>query len=405
MRRFEKLLMALGAALVLVLAGPATAQLATNSTQVGSAFAAPYVTAPGAGGSAVVTAIVVTNASDMPTVLQLHIINGDENEDWNERSINCRLTGNETTLIVIEPDGVSDADLDMECSEATATPGSGNKSIIEERSLPGARGIVFVAQSEGVTPASATIRNDVLIADWTIFDFEAGEAYSAEALHFQRGTSNCNMPADPCVESDKAFQFDTFEYTAFPSSVASNFIAPDCIDPADPSTCDVDVEVLLFTLDGRAGDPPPAEARLDFYNDDERLLDNVDIPFECLDILRLVDLDEDFNAVDLCEVAPLGCVGHFVLTPQRVDVFTGHDNPTGFGDAFNDNERLSVFHGWIIHRFAEGATVLTFDGPAGTGMAGDASTARLLLSGANNNTGLEAGDGDAEKDTPTYDAR
>ncbi len=394
MRRFEKLLMALGAALALVLAGPAAAQLATNSTQVGSAFAAPYVTAPGAGGSAVVTAIVVTNASDQPTVLQLHIINGDENEDWNERSINCRLTGNETTLIVIEPDGVSDADLDMECSEETATPGSGDKSIIEERSLPGARGIVFVAQSAGVQLSSATVRNDVLIADWTIFDFEAGEAYSAEALHFQRGTSNCNMPADPCVGSDKAFQFDTFEYTAFPSSVASNFIAP-------TDSGSVNVEIILFTLDGRADDPPPQEARLDFYNDDERLLDNVDIDFECLDIVDLVTLDADFLASNLCQVAPLGCVGHFILTPQRVDVFTGHDNPTGFGDAFDDNERLSVFHGWIVHRFSNvAASDIVGFGP----IANDAATARILLAGANNNTGLEAGDGDADTDTPTYDA-
>ena len=396
MRRFRKMLVILLAAtFAAAAAGSASAQLATNATQVGSAFAAPYVTAPGAGGSAVITAIVITNASASSTVLQLHIINGDPGEDWDERSLNCFLTANETTLLVIEPDGASDADLDIECSESTATAGSGNKSIVEERSLPGARGIVFVAQSQSVTLSSATIRNDVLIADWTVLDFEAGQAYSAEALHFQRGTSNCNMPADPCVGSDKAFQFDTFEYTAFPSAVASNFIAP-------TASGSVNVEIILFTLDGRADDPPPQEARLDFYNDDERLLDNVDIDFECFEIVDLVTLDADFLDTNLCQVAPLGCVGHFTLSPQRVDVFTGHDNPTGFGDAFNDNERLSVFHGWIVHRYsfvAATADIVGF-GP----IANNAATARILLAGANNNTGLVAGDGDADTDTPTYDA-
>ncbi len=400
MRRIDLLKGLVAAAFAVGLASSASAQLATNATQVGSAFAAPYVT--GTSDGDVITAIVITNALASATTLQLHIIDGDAGGDWDERSLKCYLTANETTVLTIVGDG-NGADMAIECS----TPGSGPGtpapalSLVTERNLPGRRGIVYIAQVAGFT--HTTIRSDQLIADWTVIDFAAGTAHSAEALHFQRGTSNCNMPADPCVGSDKAFQFDTFEYTAFPSSVASNFIAPDCLDPTDPASCDVDVEVLLFTLDGRAGDPPPAEARLDFYNDDERLLDNVDIPFECMDIVRLVDLDEEFNAVDLCEVAPLGCVGHFTLSPQRVDVFTGHDNPTGFGDAFNDNERLSVFHGWIIHRFNQGGTVLTFDGAAGTGMAGDAATARILLAGANNNTGLNS-DPDAQTDTPTYDA-
>ena len=153
------------------------------------------------------------------------------------------------------------------------------------------------------------------MADWTVLDFAAGTAYSSEAIHFQAGAAGNAAPG----AADKAFRFDGIEYSGFASVVASNFIAPDCLDPGDATSCDVDVEVLLFTLDGRPGDAPPQAARLDFYNDDER---------------------------------------------------------------------LSAFHGWIIHRFAEGATVLTQAGVGGLGLGGAATTVRVLSQGPNTNFGL-----------------
>jgi hypothetical protein len=80
-------------------------------------------------------------------------------------------------------------------------------------------------------------------------DYAAGEAYSAEAFHFQSVFPNhANGEID-------------FQFTQIPAVLATNVVVPDCVDRNDAATCDVDVELILVPLDGRLNEPSPAQRR------------------------------------------------------------------------------------------------------------------------------------------------
>ncbi len=381
----------LACALALALAGEARAQsnsMTLNPAQTGSVVAAPYFTDP----SGVFTSILVTNASSSDTILHVHVINGDAGEDWGEQDFNCGMTPTETTLILVTPDGPGNAKVEIECSDqGRLTPGGDLVNLqpgqLVDLYVPGARGLIVLTQLDVVTE-TATQYVDRFIADWQVVDFAAGVSYASEAATFQTANAGaCFGPGAPadCL-ADGAIEFGV-EVSSFPTILGTDFFAP------TPSGS-VDVELVLITLDGREGVPPRQKVDGFYYDDDEVRRSFNALEFECMDVVRLRDIDPNLTSDRLCSGdAPLGCVGHIVLSPDTVSVlFSLHDVPPlsdgfGGGTGMGDQVRLSAVLGWVVHRFSPGAELLPGVGPIGN----PGANARLFQQSSNVLAGL-AGD-------------
>ena len=325
----------LGLLLTLGLA-PAAAQN-LDLDEVGAALALPIVTGPDTA-----TEIVVTNAGSA-TRLHLVVLSGDAEDRWQAQNFGCEVTRNETTLFVFSSDGASGSLLTYECLDD-----NGDSTLFEDVPFGAATGIFFVGLED---PASGqTVNTNQIFGDAAVIDFGVGSAYSVGAIPFQ-GMSITEGVAD------RKYRFDNVEYSAFPSKLATNFLAP-----REDAEAAVDAELILFTLDGSTDNPPPPPARVSikFYNDDE-MVHSAGHAFDCFDIVALTQIDPRFAASALGSKA-----GHLVLTPQTV-TYPNLAHDAAFSGAGNVlGVRRPPVHGWIVQRSeltaAPDPTVVVFNG-------------------------------------------
>ena len=391
----------LAIAFAMSMAGTAHAQtgsMVLNPAVTSALIAAPYFTDP----SGVFTAILLTNTSNSDTVLHIQVINGDAGEDWGEQNFFCGMTPNETTLILMTANGASGATIEIECSDEGRNTNAGDiingqVGTVEDLNVDGARGIVVVTQVD-VATENLTQYTNRFIADWQVIDLAAATAFGAEAAGFQVGNpATCTGPptgnAGGGCPTDFAYEFGT-ELSSFPTIFGADFIAPTGApnaDPVPPGIGSVDVEFIFITLDGREGVPPAQKLDGFYYNDDEDKNSYNDIEYECMEVVRLLEIDRNMASTELCDGnAPLGCVGHIVFNQDTVSVGTSqHDLPfgaDGFGGAASPTVRLSATIGWIVHRYANAGNTVILPGIGP--ITGNGATARFLTGSANNLVGL-----------------
>jgi hypothetical protein len=334
MLRSKKLVGILAAVVAVGLhAGTASANL--DLSELGAALATPVITSA-ATGSLAVTYTTITNAGNTGINLHINVVNGDPSGGWGSSSFDCWVSAHETTLFTFAPTGVGTSQVSYECSEigANSTSALSSLNIHNATALNHATGIMFVAVEKG-DPLATSLAN-VILGDWVTIDYARGTAYSAEAISFQGKTA-----LGPAAE-DQTYKFDGLEYAAFPSTLATNFMAP-----VGPKTApQLKAELVLFTLDGSiANSPVPVKFHFDYYNDDERKRDGIK-QFDCFAVIDLLDLSPNF------EKSFLGSdVGHMVMDAVTVSpVNQAHDNNFGNGNG----SRKSPFHGWLVQTILPG---------------------------------------------------
>jgi hypothetical protein len=324
---------------------------AAKQQEMGAALALPIITGTDPAGGATVTASTVTNLGREGITLAIQVIDGDPGESWNSSSFSCYVTAHESTVFVFEPDGPGRSKVSFECSSSDANWSSRAAllNIPQTEHLIAATGIMFVAIEQN----EVTVSKNLLIGDSVVIDYGQGAAYTLPGFTFQ-GLDYFSQ------DGDRQYRFDDLEYAAFPSVLASNFIAPQ----ANHVTADL----ILFTLDGAVGQSTvPVNLKVDFYNDDERRRDT-SIGFDCFTILPLEAIDPRFSAQNLGST-----VGSLVLTPRDVSVgFSPHEH-TGTGI---DGVRNVPVLGWLVQTIVPGGSVEGTPQPGSRG-----SWARTLSQG------------------------
>jgi hypothetical protein len=321
-----------------------------------------------------VTLATITNGKLDAVRLKLDLISGDPStrhggDSWQSTSFECDLTGRETTTFVFMPAGGADqgrpgdgrSQLYVECSDLARGKTDGSPRALFTNVQ---NGVLFAAVADPLS--GDVISEDIIFGDAVVVDFAQGQAYSFEAIAFQ-GVQGQN-------DGNKVYRFDNEEYSAFPSVLAANFIAP--------RDSGLNAELILITLDGGTGNVPTPRARLGgvAYNDDEQYFD-FQWEFDCFDIASLRDIDPNFEFVP---GGPLGLgsmSGHLQLVPQPVATANdAHDAEYGDGN----NVRRRGVHGWIVQNVVEGAALLTGGEPIdgtpeiGTGVGGYTAWGRPL---------------------------
>ncbi len=302
-------------------ASPASANL--DLDEMAALLVVPFVTGESAVQITPMTEVVVTNGLAESINLHINVINGDIGEAWETSSFDCNVTARETTHFVFTNNGEG-SDIDFECSATGADSNSSADQLnIAQTEVTNAQnGLMVIA----VEQAGVTVSRNAIFGDSTIIDANLGLAVSVGAVAFQ-GLDPLNQ------DGDRQYEFDGLEYAQFPSSLATNFLAPDENTVA---------ALLLFTLDGTADvTPVPASARVFFYNDDETERD-ANLDFDCIAVLLLEDIDPRFTAANLGSRA-----GHMTMTPRNVAVGTTHEL-TGLGV---DGFRNTPIHGWYANLF------------------------------------------------------
>jgi hypothetical protein len=358
-----------------VWAGAPAAATNLDLDESGAAVAVPIITggshAYKEGSSGAVTLVTVTNTG--PAVrLHVNLISGDyygnydkRNNLWQSYNFDCDVTASETVLFVFEP-GYRGVELSYECGVTPFPPGV----EVEREPFDLRNGIMFITLEDPET--GETLNSDQLFADWVVIDHGNGAAFSAGAIAFQGGVAGGGVP-------DRKYRFDGVEYRQFPSAVATNFIAPDY---------ELAAYLVLFTLDGTAGNPPPASVSIKFYNDDE-VVRSAGWDFDCFTIVELRDIDPRFDAYALGSPA-----GHLVMTPDVVNFpDIAHDSQYDGGGVLG--VRKTPVHGWLVQ------TIEANDVPEDTTSSsyrGEAAWARTL---AQSQLPMEPSAGDV----PTFAAR
>lgn len=359
-------------ALGLVVSGQAPAAN-LDLDESAAAVAVPIITggAPGYydGGSDSVTLVTVTNGG--PAVrLHVNLINGDydgyNSNLWQSYNFDCDVTASETVLFTFEP-GYQGAKLSYECGVGKYPPFGVE---VDREPFDLRNGIMFITIEDPAT--GETLNADQLFADWVVVDYGDGAAFSSGAIAFQGGVPGGGVP-------DRKYRFDGVEYERFPSALATNFIAPDG---------DLSAYLVLFTLDGTAGNPPPAAVSIKFYNDDE-VVRSTGWDFDCFTIVELRDIDPRFDADALGSPA-----GHMVMTPDVVNFpDLAHDAQYDGGGVLG--VRRTPVHGWLVQTIESDGEVVPYVARSG---GGEAAWARTL---AQSQLPLEPMPGD----TPTFAGR
>ncbi len=345
----KKTMMGALAVAVAVGASAGTAKANLDLDEMAALLAIPFITGDEMGAANATTEIVVTNGLAESINLHINVINGDPEEGWATSSFDCNVTARETTHFVITPaNGGSQIDFECSATGADSNSAAGDLNIPQTEITNATNGVMVLA----VEQAGATVSRNAIFGDATVIFPGLGAALSYGAIAFQ-GLDPLNQ------DGDRQYEFDGLEYAQFPSSLATNFLAPDA---------DTVAALLLFTLDGTADvSPVPASLRVFFYNDDETERDaNFDI--DCFDIVLLEEIDPRFTAANLGSRA-----GHMTMTPRNVSVGTTHEL-TGLGV---DGFRNTPVHGYTLQVFTTGG--------------GTAASARTLAQSVNAHVAL-AGD-------------
>lgn len=299
-------------------AGSANAQTQLKLNQVGAALALPLIASPG-----VVTYNTVTNVGPDDRNLHFNVISG---EGWIVTDFDCPVTASETVLITYVSDG-QNATLFLECNQ-----GRGTDEFVVRAFANMESGILFLAnETHECKDGTCTTNENDLFGDAVIVDFGLGSAYSAGAIPFQG-----NDPLAPGV-ADRDYLFDNNEYSMFPATLATNFIAPGVNQSVGGGF--VSAQLVLFVLDGRANIGSQAALDIVFY-DDEETPTSAHYTFDCFSIVNLEQINVNFNAGLLGSDA-----GHLYMTAIDADQNSNvHDNKFGNGNAI----RVVGVHGWLV---------------------------------------------------------
>ena len=329
-------------ALLIAAVFPAGAADVVDPHSLGALVVLPYLTTADVGDR--ITIASVTNGLTHEAV-NLHAIwiSGDQGEDWAALDYDCALTPLETTYFVFEREPGGTAQVTFECSDLGQTvPNASATNNIITRSVPGEEGIMFLSVecqvgSEGcaVGPLGhRTLRTNALVGAATVIDMGQGRGFSVSGIHIQ-GVGSADFPA-----GDRQYIFDGSdgEFAPFPSSLTTNFVAP------DESTT---LELMLFTLDGTVNGGPGILAKLGgFAFDDDENPTSGSLKFDC------------FTVQDLTEPPPYGfgrniqrdfgghLVGHLQLFPGVALAEDVHEYVPGTGDG--SGARRRPVHGWIL---------------------------------------------------------
>ena len=306
------------------------------------------------------TLITVTNGRGTPTTLKIDVISGDQNtpfvggDSWQSDSFDCLLTGRETVTFLIVPDdftfgvpvapalGAAGSAIYAECSTALGNDGIFANNVVF--SAKAQNGIFFVAAGDPVLPGNIppAIGQDILFGDAVVIDVVTGQAYSFAPIAFQDGAD--------INDGDKVYKFDGQEYAQFPSSLATNFIAPNFNGNR------IRAELILFTLDGTTSNAAPPRAAVSGLGwDDDETPFNWSHEFDCFDVVDLLDITNNFSQEIMAGAVPGTLSGHLTMTPQPIATAAdSHD--VEFGDG-NGTRRRAV-HGWIVQQALGGNVIL-----------------------------------------------
>ncbi len=276
-----------------------------------------------------VTLVTITNGRADDILLRVDMISGDvaEGDGWQSTSFDCELTGRETTTFVFVGAGTGNSRVYVECSRDGDTAARPTARFTNLQN-----GLLFVAVADPDT--NLVVSENVIFGDAIVADVDQGLAYSFGAISFQSGFG--------LNDGNKVYRFDqTSEYTAFPNTLATNFIAPQEGNPL------VEAELILFTLDGTVGNIPGPRAKLGgfIYNDDEVAFD-LTYEFECFDIVALDDMNPN-AAFTAGGGIGLGSIsGHLEMTSQPIATSGWDVHDAQYGDG--NNVRRRGVHGWLV---------------------------------------------------------
>jgi hypothetical protein len=281
----------LGLALLGVAHGAAASKFGLQ--ELGSGVAIPFLTGPD-----LMTKAVLTNVAAADRVLHFDVINGDPGENWDVESFQCTLTAGETVEISFVggdtwvggstnagTDFGGDSWIRFECDrvEGVNQEFGGDAGSDGTIASNASRGVLWVTVQND---HGHTLANNVLFADFSIFNLASGMAASSNAASVQ-GVSN---------DGDRKYEFNGSEYLKFAAASATNFRAP----------LGTESFLLIFTLDGVTGAPPTVRVRVLWYDDDEHVEDDA-FEFKCFDLVHYEDIAPG--------LASLETAGHIELLP------------------------------------------------------------------------------------------
>jgi len=308
-------------------AGPALAQN-NDLEKVGALLALPVLTNLATDRS---TISLVTNVSPQSLVLRVHMVDGD---GWLGASFACFVSASETTIFAIEPTATG-LQVRYECTNSLTFASEARVQVFDM-----IRGIMVVALEHPATGDTTNV--NAIFGEARVVDFAQGMAFKLGAISFQGIFPGAGGVAE------RAYQFDGQEYSNFPAALAANFISP-------TSAGDVEAELILFSLDGTAGIAPGPSAFLSitFFDDDERQFSSA-LAFDCFTVVPLDAIDARFERPALGSDG-----GHLFLTPEIASQSEPtHDFLFDGGIGFDQLRRIPV-HGWLVHSFSNGATIVS----------------------------------------------
>lgn len=250
----------LGLTVAVLLGGPAAA--ASRQNRVGAFLVFPLIETSAAPSATVETFLTITNASTMPVVAHVSFINGDSASP--QYCFEC------TFDVPLPASGV-----------ATLAAGAGGGVVTfrdiqtgAARNCGGQRGFATVSLEDG---NHQTLTDNILLGDEIVVDYTNGSALSLDAIPMSGLTGG---------NGDRMFAFDGIEYEKLPSSLATNFRAPDVSGPLDAT-------LVLFTLGFQRQFPPATDCVVTGYDASGNLFSS-SLQFGCWTRIRLGDLDPGF---------------------------------------------------------------------------------------------------------------
>lgn len=260
----------------------------------------------------------VTNVSTSGWTLRLYLLD----DAWTSHSFSCDVTAAETTLFTFAP-AAPGLNFSYECGGVDLT-----------QFVAMTRGVFVVALENAL---GETTNQSAIVGHGTVVDFGQGWSYSIDAIPF-RGLN----PMAPGI-ADKDYVFDNNEYSMFPATLSTPFIAP--------TSGGISADLVLFTLDGRMSVAPGPVAQLDIlFYDDEETPTSAYYTFDCFAVVPLQDINPNFLRMLLGSD-----VGYLYMTPLDGLVSDlAHDVLFGNGNGV----RVTGVHGWLVQVLPDGADMV-----------------------------------------------
>jgi hypothetical protein len=356
----------LAASLALLLSSAAAQAdpLAGARNQVSALAVLPWDVGDTYGGR--ITTVVLSNggpAPEPPLRMRLHVLVIYPNFHFTQ--FVCPVIPNDTTSFTFERDPQTGSPVvRYNCQDAILPPPTQHETTL---SLAQSSGIIFISHEEFSPwqPGGATSGVNTLFANATVWDVVQGSAYSFDAIHFTGDAPN----------RDRSYKFDNREFSAFPSTVATNYILP----TKDYGTPGITADLILFTIDGTLSSAaaPSAAVHATFFDEAGIFAGTGSITLQSASV-QVVNLAT--YKPDLVSPPSKSLAASVILTPGPVQRNDGvHDAPRPLGSGNGDGFRMTPVHGWIVQTAPSWTAIPGSYGPAYS--SGALAWARALDSG------------------------